>query len=558
MVVDLNTIPQAAIDSVEIITGGAGSTYGADAVSGVVNFKLKRNFEGISTDAQFGMTERSDGEQTSVNMLMGSNFAEDKGNAMIGISYSRREEVIREDVPFFEAAYSDPYLAAQQFNNYAGFVSGIPGNITNSPAGGSTTQAAVDTVFGRYGYVAGDVPNNSRVLFQPGRDDAGRLAVRAESGPHLRPALAELSGRAVPRRQVRHLERQHRRQDAHVEHPGHGRHAAGAAHSSTRCSPTRATRRTSTPRCTFRPDSTRTRRTRVSATSFRRATSGGVTVPFGTGIYTPSRNPNGSTNAAYMTGGAYGLNCGPVGGCTNSEAFPVPKDLADLLANRPTVTNPVTGITTDANSNWNLNYNLTYMGKRGLENTQNTYEILAGLRGKLPVKDWTYDFFMTRGDTRSNTSYEGFIDAASYQALIALPNYGQGQDFNNGRLGVLAHCTSGLNPFIAGPKTQDCIDIIDSNAKLTSQLEQQQFELDIQGGLFELPAGEARFAAGMDYRKNTYQYLPDHGMQTTNIVSVVAGQFDTTETRGDIAVKEVYAEFLAPVLKDLPGAKSSS
>ncbi|MEJ0038032.1 MAG: TonB-dependent receptor [Gammaproteobacteria bacterium] len=285
----------------------------------------------------------------------------------------------------------------------------------------------------------------------------------------------------------------------------------------------------------------------------------GVTVPYGTGIYAPSvNNATNATNPAYLPGGAYGLNCPATGGCTNSQAFPVPPELAALLTSRPVVTTTTaTGTTTtNSNSNWNLNYNLTYMPKRGLTNTQETYEILAGLRGKLGISDWTYDFFATRGDTTVNTSYEGFIDAASYQALVALPNYGQGQDFNNGRLGVLAHCTSGLNPFIAGPKSQDCLDIIDSNAKLSSQLEQTQAELDVQGGLFDLPAGNVRGAFGVDYRKDDYQYLPDHGMQTTNILSVVSGQFDTTETRGAITVKEVYGEVLAPILKDLPFAKS--
>ena len=45
--VDLNTIPSALIENIEVITGGAGATYGADAIAGVVNLKLKRNFEGI-------------------------------------------------------------------------------------------------------------------------------------------------------------------------------------------------------------------------------------------------------------------------------------------------------------------------------------------------------------------------------------------------------------------------------------------------------------------------------------------------------------------------------
>src|SRR4030095_4425848 len=60
-VVDLNIIPASLIESVEIITGGASAVYGSDAVAGVVNFKLKRNFDGVELDAQWGQTDRGDG-----------------------------------------------------------------------------------------------------------------------------------------------------------------------------------------------------------------------------------------------------------------------------------------------------------------------------------------------------------------------------------------------------------------------------------------------------------------------------------------------------------------
>ena len=56
LVVDVGTIPSGAIRSVEAITGGASSVYGADAISGVVNFILKDNFEGIDIDLQTGIT----------------------------------------------------------------------------------------------------------------------------------------------------------------------------------------------------------------------------------------------------------------------------------------------------------------------------------------------------------------------------------------------------------------------------------------------------------------------------------------------------------------------
>ena len=61
MAVDVNSIPAAAIERVEVITGGASSVYGADAVAGVVNFILKKNFQGAEFSGQYGLSERGDG-----------------------------------------------------------------------------------------------------------------------------------------------------------------------------------------------------------------------------------------------------------------------------------------------------------------------------------------------------------------------------------------------------------------------------------------------------------------------------------------------------------------
>ncbi len=539
MVIELNTIPSAAIDNVEVITGGAGATYGADAVSGVVNFKLKRNFQGVSIDAQTGATERGDGEQTSLSALLGSNFADGRGNAMVGLSFAKRNEIIREDVPFFEEALSDPYLAAAQFLNFPGFIGGVPGNITNSPAGGSPTQAAMNTWLASMGLPANDILNTSAVYFnRAATTDAATLFALTQGRVSGTLSPGYLGGTYPDAKYV-------------VSNALTGARAltTNSTGGTLQVPLTRYSLFTN-----MHLDVTDNIEAYVQARFDENQVSTrfgdyvpagnqwGVTIPYGTGVYAPSLAANGTTtNPAYVAGGAYGLNCPATGGCTNSQAFPVPAQLAGLLNSR-----------TANNANWTLNYNLTYLPKRGLETNQETYELLAGLRGKLGVKDWTYDFFASRGNTTVATEYLGFIDAASYQTLVALPNYGRGQDFNNGRLGVLAHCTTGINPFLSTAVSEDCIDIIDSNAKLTSQLEQEQTEFNVQGALFDMPAGNARFAAGLAYRKDSYQYLPDQSMKTTNITSVVSGQFDTTETRGEIAGKEIYGELLVPVLKDLP------
>ena len=61
--IDINTIPSDLVERVDVLTGGASAIYGADGVSGVVNFVLKRNFEGISARAQAGISQFEDAGQ---------------------------------------------------------------------------------------------------------------------------------------------------------------------------------------------------------------------------------------------------------------------------------------------------------------------------------------------------------------------------------------------------------------------------------------------------------------------------------------------------------------
>ena len=79
LVVDLNTIPSAAIQRIETITGGASSVYGADALAGVVNFVLRDDYEGVSLDFQTNVTEAGDGQESRFSSLVGLNS--DSGNA---------------------------------------------------------------------------------------------------------------------------------------------------------------------------------------------------------------------------------------------------------------------------------------------------------------------------------------------------------------------------------------------------------------------------------------------------------------------------------------------
>jgi outer membrane receptor protein involved in Fe transport len=87
--VDINAIPVALIERTEVLTGGASAVYGADGVSGVVNFILKDDFEGVDMRAQYGNSEAGGGENIFASLLIGENFAGGRGNITFGLEYNK-------------------------------------------------------------------------------------------------------------------------------------------------------------------------------------------------------------------------------------------------------------------------------------------------------------------------------------------------------------------------------------------------------------------------------------------------------------------------------------
>src|SRR5690606_19490613 len=108
LLVDINSIPAAAIHRVEIITGGASAVYGADAVSGVVNFILKKNYDGIELNGQYGITQQGDSEEFRLSALMGANLANGRGNVMFGAEHASRGTAYTRDRDFFVSGWADP------------------------------------------------------------------------------------------------------------------------------------------------------------------------------------------------------------------------------------------------------------------------------------------------------------------------------------------------------------------------------------------------------------------------------------------------------------------
>jgi iron complex outermembrane recepter protein len=87
--VDINTIPTDLIERVDVVTGGVSAVYGADAVSGVVNFVMKKDFEGLVGRVQYGAGKGSSPEDVQASVTGGFNFADGRGNLSGSIEHTR-------------------------------------------------------------------------------------------------------------------------------------------------------------------------------------------------------------------------------------------------------------------------------------------------------------------------------------------------------------------------------------------------------------------------------------------------------------------------------------
>lgn len=102
LAVDIDVIPRLLIENIEIITGGAASIYGADAVSGVLNFILRDDFEGIEIDTQYSMINQDGQANKRFSALIGHNFFDDRLNVYAHGEYEELDEIQSLDIDWLE------------------------------------------------------------------------------------------------------------------------------------------------------------------------------------------------------------------------------------------------------------------------------------------------------------------------------------------------------------------------------------------------------------------------------------------------------------------------
>jgi iron complex outermembrane recepter protein len=536
MAVSINTIPSAAIARVESITGGASSVYGADAVAGVVNFITKRDFEGVDVDAQISQTAEGDGTELRFSTVFGANSADGRGNVLLGFERSRRDQIFAHERDYRMRGFVDPSSLSQtDFYSAAGY-SPVPANMHNPAVLADIFGVApgVLTTGGQY-YM-----NSDGTLYKETADGNFRYGegfLNPQDGlPWRFIEQSNASSNGQLRQNEPHellqipLDRYSLFGRGHIDVSDNLRVFGQVMYSES------------------------TTRQRQAASPML----GGwrTQVPHGDGIYAPSVDGNGNTLPEYLPGGLFGLDCGPVGGCTKSEAFPKPLELQMLLDSRP-----------DPEADAELRQTLMYMGPRRSYAQVQSYQLVGGFEGDLPIRDWSWELYGSVGSTFTENTYGGAVSLERYRLLMRQPNYGRGFVTIGNQLGAgfgsgSLSCTSGL-PAVYGVSgyyegfepSQDCKDAIIARAKNSGEMRQNIVEYNMQGGLAEMPAGELRFALGAGYRENKFDFNADTLNSQASVLDQLAGFFPLGDAHGTTEARELYGELLVPVVADVAGAR---
>lgn len=483
LVVDINTIPSAAIARIETITGGASAVYGPDALAGVVNFQLKDDFEGAEIDFQTGITAEGDGEESRFSSLIGMNNANGTGNVMLGVEWSRREAVRALDRDFTLAQMYDPHTRIGGTIQNGGYAA------TSNPP----SQAAVDQVFAKYGVAPGTIarsrefnfnPDGSIYDFQTGIGYQGPIARMEVVGDGFTGIKIEPNG-AIGQDPL----------SGNISSPLERRSLFG--------------------RAVY--DITDT------LTSFVQANFSSVEVDQVAGFVPATSN-----------WAADGI---PLDGRY------IPSDLAILLGSRaqPTAT-------------WVMNRGLDFIGNERTHNQTDAYQVMAGLEGAFPNRDWTWETYVATGETTNLALGRGFGSLQRYRALVRAPNWGQGVVTNltpltSNRFAL--RCSTGLPIFQTFKPAPECIEAIEAQVKILTEISQEVAEWNVQGGIADMSAGELRFAAGVSYRKNAFLFRPPEINDDISATEYPIGVFASNDSAGETEVAEIYGELLVPVTQGL-------
>ena len=198
----------------------------------------------------------------------------------------------------------------------------------------------------------------------------------------------------------------------------------------------------------------------------------------------------------------------------------IPQDLRTLLASRADPTAP-----------FYPRRAFSEVGGRLSENTYETLQLVAGLRGDLGFSDWKWDAYASYGRMDHTEDQHGNVSRAAMRELTFAPD------------GGVAIC-GGFDIFGEGRVSPGCAAYIARDVRNDTEIRQQVYEANLTGTLLALPTGKLKFAAGAQYREDEFDYRPDLLLQGPDIV----GFNPAVPISGEVTSKELYGELLVPLL----------
>jgi outer membrane receptor protein involved in Fe transport len=502
--VDIETIPASLIDHVDIVSGGGAATYGSDAISGVINFVLKKDFEGFQTQLRYGQEiANAFSPEKGINAMVGVNTADGKGNVTIYGEWYKRAGTFQSEDPRFAIDFATGSSRAPQ------------GTLSNPNEGFNPLSMGGASAFctglnAQYSFKSNGDPEGlcGALAPIPGNPIANALA----NNPAYSASSVALGGDRYNFAPVNYLLTPETRFSfAGMGHydvfPGielFGSFRFTDNVITTQLAPTPVFTQTGI-------DVHVTPNPACAAIGTRPGNGNVLCDPdfFGAGTH----NPNMEGFTSYIT----------------------PAFQAQIDARAANI-NPATGLPYGY-SPFQVVWRSAQLGARTSINVTDSYQGTLGLRGQfgnfLGGWDWTayYDF------GKNNLSNQFLHNVQSSHFTTGLESCPAGSP--NGCVPINIFGFGNLSPAMMSYLNYDTHDL--------TFYQRQIAHGETHGTVFDLPAGPLTVAVGGEYRKDEAQFLPDASKSALDVV----GGTPAKPTRGTYDVSEFFAETRIPLLSGM-------
>ncbi len=519
--VDINAIPNALIQNIEVLTGGASAVYGSDAVAGVVNFILKDDFEGVNLNAGYEVTGEGDAAITSADITLGANIADGSGNVTFNFAYTDRDDLFQGDRDFAFFAQFDDEDANGNPILIDGGSSGIPSTSIFSGAFAQFSPTSFGVTFDE----SGDIRP-----FQLGEnnDFYNYAPVNYIQLPQTRYQTTALG----------HF-------DVSDTATVYGRAMFTSSKVPQQLAPTPIFQ-TTTFTLDGSPFLTANSQTVLSGDNNDR-----VIVDNGDGTFSSTYNGGLGVRAARViddNGTPNDPDDDFCSNCTHDSSFVDDDD--DGIDDDPSldatdiIDSDADGIADTARAF--VRRRLLEVGPRISDSSFTSYQIQVGIRGDI-TDNWDYDAYLQQGNVNGGETQAGNVDRNRFnQAMLLNLSDPSGRTCSDTSSSGASGSCAPINIFGEGNISAAGADFIRTRVSSIFDYDQLVAGVTFTGDLgeFELPGGEIGVAIGFEHIENDFNFRPSQALATGNIAGfngapAVAGGFD---------VDSAYVEFYLPFL----------